>query len=322
MKKNLFVTVIILCFTSLVFAQDNAAPDMEKLMRSTMYGNMKKTFQTKKTLPNSVKSKTEFVWEKVSKIDKSKLSAHFDFLTKNFVYTIEHDKLELKAKFPEKVEYDQSFIDFKIDSYSLKNEKGAIVDLYTNINVTNFGSESCTPKSEDNIESSFNNEYCQTVNQSINLKSSPVSLKGTITLDASITLSYDKIKLTKADIGKEFTFNNGKYKLLSNSNGLVMIQSLGGDGEFECMITNTENKAYNGGRSKSKMSMEDFNFANNNPTFTEEQFNIYFESIKAKLKEKKIEKNIYVFNFDGEAVNLYLYKKKEVFAQKLIFQIK
>ncbi|MEY5048755.1 MAG: hypothetical protein RLZZ175_2114 [Bacteroidota bacterium] len=307
------ITTILISFSLTVFAQVNKDEQMLKMIKTSLYSKLKKTFQTKNTLNNKVNPKTEFVWDLATNVNQTQLNSHFEYLSKNFTSELEEDKLNLELKLPLNVKIDKNLIQFKNDTSFLVDENNHKVDIYKNMNVGGFGM----------IENE--NGKFQTVKRTIYLDTIHKNVKGKLLLNVEVKLSFDKVKLTKADIGKEFVISNTTFKLLEILDGQVILKKISGEYEFssfDVIITNENNKAYLGSIDKISLSTDDYQFGLKNPQFTEADFNIYFETIVPKLKDKTYKTNIFVLRFDNEPVNLYLYKANNVFSKKIEIEIK
>ncbi len=318
--------VLLLLFISnaVANAQQAMTNEKEDLVKSMMFESLKMSFpQDAPPASNKLKTNYVFPWVEAAKSDSNLLKEELDNFVNRYELKFDGENLILTSSFSENINVNEKNMSIDISEQKLKNESGAAVKLKSK-SKNLFINTKVTLKDEfdtaGNVIGSKESSIAE-IEKNLETETAFKHLNGTLKVSTKYLTSYDYIKITAADIGKEIVFGANKIKVLSIKDNVFTYELLEGDGDFKLFATNANDVSYKDNVTKSKVSQQDIDFVTSHPNFTQEDVNQYYASIKDLLTQKKIVKNIYVVRFDGNVSSVYFYKPGNYIAKTTLLKV-
>ena len=322
MKKIL--ALLLFSSSTFIYGQQAKSDDKLDLVKTMMFESLKMSFP-QNAVPASNKLKTDytFPWLEVAKYEKSAISSELKNFVNSYEIKKEEEELVLFSSFAENFDVIEKHLSIEIVNQQIKNEKGLAVVLEPKSKYINLSSTSSSIEETDSTGEviGVKNSSFYTVEKIFETTNAFKQITGTITIETKHLLSYSFKKITKSDIGKEIVYGSNKIKVLSFEKNVFTYQLIEGDGEFSHFATNSNDVPYKDNTSRSKVSQQDVDFVNSHPNFTQEDVNLYVESIRELLAQKKIVKNIFVVRYDGNVSNVYFYKPDTYITESTVLKI-
>ncbi|WP_320053369.1 hypothetical protein [uncultured Acetobacteroides sp.] len=287
------------------------------------YDSFRRMLEPAQLQANECQSHIDFPWEKLRSYSASSRRAALDTVVARCRCERVDDKLVLTSSFPAGVDADEQLFSMSIARYRLTNEKGEAVKLKPSVCTTGFGYEPAYPfRGDESGSTDANGASRVTVSASTLLEGTPANVSGALSVSCKLATAFDYVRLTRQHVGKNIRLGSTTLRLLSMDKVSAVVKVVSGRGDFDYLITRSNNLPYrNGITSSIKLAQQDYDYLVSVKDFTLEAFAPYFQKNRERLLRKDSVKELTVIKSEGEIVNLYLYKVSTSIEQVFVLPI-
>jgi hypothetical protein len=274
------------------------------------YDSFKRMLTPAQLQATECQSHIDFPWEKLRRYSASSRRAALDTVVARCQCERVDDKLVLTSSFPVGVDADEQIFSMSIARHRLTDEKGAAVKLKPSVCAAGFGCEPAFPFRRDesgSIDAKGTSRV--TVSASTMLEGTPTSVDGALSVSCKLATAFDYVRLTRQHVGKNIRLGSTTLRLLSMDQVSAVVKVVSGSGNFDYLITSSNNLPYSNGITSSiKLAQQDYDYLLSVKDLTLEDFAPYFQRNRERLLRKDSVKELTVIKSEGEIVNLYLYR--------------